>query len=217
MAILRAVPPAPTAAVSPLAGYGILLGGQTIGKGRNVILSTLHKSLKEKVPVLRRCFSGATLRPICCSSATGDYPLLADARVIYGVAPAMGHNRESHPESHFRVPAIVDALEKMELDSKSRVNEVFQLQSVKPASLEDIMLVHTKSYVTGLEKAMDKASEQGLIYIEGSGPTYATSTTFQESLVAAGVGIALVDAVVMSRSSTWMLPRSRRIHQQVLP
>ncbi|KAJ0040981.1 hypothetical protein Pint_27371 [Pistacia integerrima] len=43
---------------------------------------------------------------------------LSDARVIYSVAPAMGHNRESHPESHFRVPAIVTTLEEMELTSK---------------------------------------------------------------------------------------------------
>ncbi|CAN0877934.1 hypothetical protein LINGRAHAP2_LOCUS12178, partial [Linum grandiflorum] len=27
---------------------------------------------------------------------------LTDARVVYSVAPAMGHNQEAHPESHFR-------------------------------------------------------------------------------------------------------------------
>lgn len=46
---------------------------------------------------------------------------------------------------------------------------------------------------------MDEASDSGLIFIEGSGPTYATSTTFQDSLIAAGAGMALVDSVVMSR------------------
>ncbi|XP_049402974.1 histone deacetylase 14, chloroplastic-like isoform X2 [Solanum stenotomum] len=45
-------------------------------------------------------------------------------------------------------------------------------------------------------KAMDQASEKGLIFIDGSGPTYATATTFQESLLAAGAGISLVDSVV---------------------
>lgn len=45
-------------------------------------------------------------------------------------------------------------------------------------------------------KAMDQASEKGLIFIDGFGPTYATATTFQESLLAAGAGISLVDSVV---------------------
>ncbi|KAG0492271.1 hypothetical protein HPP92_005669 [Vanilla planifolia] len=68
-----------------------------------------------------------------------------------------------------------------------------QLQSV-----EDIVRVHAKAYVVGLEKAMSKAAEEGIIFIDGSGPTYATRTTFQESLVAAGAGISLVDFVVSS-------------------
>ncbi|KAJ9177825.1 hypothetical protein P3X46_012996 [Hevea brasiliensis] len=93
---------------------------------------------------------------------------LTNARVIYSVAPALGHNQESHPESHLRVPAIVSALEKMELTSK----------------------------------AMDQASEQGIIFIEGTGPTYATSDTFQESLVAAGAGLALVDSVVAASNNS---------------
>ncbi|XP_011031171.1 PREDICTED: histone deacetylase 14 isoform X2 [Populus euphratica] len=102
---------------------------------------------------------------ISCSYSLDKDPLiekLTDARVIYSVAPAMGHNQEAHPESYLRVPAIVSALEKAELTSK----------------------------------AMNQASEQGIIYIDGSGPTYATATTFQESLVAAGAGLTLVDSVV---------------------
>lgn len=90
----------------------------------------------------------------------------------------------------------------MELTPKVRGDEIVELPTVKPASVDDLVHVHTRAYVSGLEKAMDKASEKGIIYIEGSGPTYATATTFQESLVAAGVGMALVDSVVMFQSST---------------
>ncbi|KAG6773453.1 hypothetical protein POTOM_020731 [Populus tomentosa] len=139
---------------------------------------------------------------ISCSYSLDKDPLiekLTDARVIYSVAPAMGHNQEAHPESYLRVPAIVSALEKAELTSKFRGSEIIELQDFKPASLDDIANVHAKAYVAGLEKAMDQASEQGIIYIEGSGPTYATATTFQESLVAAGAGLALIDSVVMSQ------------------
>ncbi|KAK3419266.1 hypothetical protein EUGRSUZ_J01293 [Eucalyptus grandis] len=140
--------------------------------------------------------SPGTGGPVRCSSEAETRPRLAAARVVYGVAPAMGHNQESHPESHFRVPAIVTALQKMELTPKVRGDQIVELPTVKPASVDDLVHVHTRAYVLGLEKAMDKASEKGIIYIEGSGPTYATATTFQESLVAAGVGMALVDSVV---------------------
>ncbi|KAG6660659.1 hypothetical protein CIPAW_03G120300 [Carya illinoinensis] len=139
---------------------------------------------------------------ITCSNGIGKDPYIpsnekiSDARLIYAVAPAMGHNQESHPESHFRVPAIVNALEKMEMTPKFRGSEIIELQSFKPASVDDIASVHARAYVSGLEKAMDQASQQGIIFIDGSGPTYATATTFHESLVAAGAGIALVDSVV---------------------
>ncbi|KAK9291331.1 hypothetical protein L1049_019276 [Liquidambar formosana] len=127
---------------------------------------------------------------------------LTDAKVIYCVAPAMGHNQESHPESNFRVPAIVNALEDMDLTSKFRGAEVIELQHFRPASVDDIANVHARAYVAGLEKAMGQASEQGIIFIDGSGPTYATATTFQESLVAAGAGITLVDSVVAASKNS---------------
>ncbi|PKA54533.1 Histone deacetylase 14 [Apostasia shenzhenica] len=120
---------------------------------------------------------------------------LHDARVLYAVAPAMGHNKESHPESNLRVPAIVSALERLELTPKYRGSEVFEVQFL-PCSVDDVALVHARDYITGLDKAMSKASDEGLIFIEGSGPTYATGTTFQESLTAAGAGLSLVDKVV---------------------
>ncbi|XP_044469369.1 histone deacetylase 14-like [Mangifera indica] len=127
---------------------------------------------------------------------------LSDARVIYSVAPAMGHNQESHPESHFRVPAIVTALEEMELTSKFRGSEIIELQNFNPATVDDIASIHARAYVSGLEKAMDWASQRGIVVIEGSGPTYATATTFQESLIAAGAGIALIDSVVSTSKSS---------------
>ncbi|KAF2284446.1 hypothetical protein GH714_021918 [Hevea brasiliensis] len=127
---------------------------------------------------------------------------LTNARVIYSVAPALGHNQESHPESHRRVPAIVSALEKMELTSKFRGPEITELKNFMPASVDDIASVHAKPYIARLEQAMDQASEQGIIFIEGTGPTYATGDTFQESLVAAGAGLALVDSVVAASNNS---------------
>eukprot|EP00268_Persea_americana_P030105 TRINITY_DN29159_c1_g1_i1.p1 TRINITY_DN29159_c1_g1~~TRINITY_DN29159_c1_g1_i1.p1 ORF type:complete len:431 (-),score=92.91 TRINITY_DN29159_c1_g1_i1:267-1559(-) len=160
---------------------------------------------QNKILVLRRSFyehprlNGTS---ISCSSGKAKDPYaltsdvnLSEADILYCAAPAMGHNQESHPESNFRVPAIMNALEKMELTSKYRASEVIEIRNFRPASVEDIASVHSRAYVIGLEKAMSKASEEGIIFIEGSGPTYATATTFQESLVAAGAGISLVDSV----------------------
>ncbi|RCV35961.1 hypothetical protein SETIT_7G281200v2 [Setaria italica] len=121
---------------------------------------------------------------------------LLDARILYCTSPALGHNKEAHPESNKRVPAIVDALDKLELSPKHRGSQVLEIQNFNPASLDDVARVHSKSYITGLEKAMSKAADEGLILIEGTGPTYATETTFQESLLSAGAGITLVDSVV---------------------
>lgn len=147
-------------------------------------------------------FSERTRPSIYCSIAAENDPYVSstvqgtDAKVIYSVSPAMGHNQESHPESNFRVPAIINALEKMELSPMYRGSEIFELQNFRPASVNDIANVHSRAYVSGLEKAMDQASQQGMIFIDGSGPTYATATTFHESLLAAGAGISLVDSVV---------------------
>ncbi|KAF8404344.1 hypothetical protein HHK36_009227 [Tetracentron sinense] len=119
-----------------------------------------------------------------------------DIASVHARAYVSGLEKDSHPESNFRVPSIVSALEKMELTSKHRGSEVIELQNFSPASVDDIASVHARAYVSGLEKAMSEASEKGIIFIDGSGPTYATATTFQESLIAAGAGICLVDSVV---------------------
>ncbi|KAG2410631.1 Histone deacetylase [Vigna angularis] len=92
---------------------------------------------------------------ISCSGVRNDLPSieqLSDARVIYSVAASMGHNQEAHPESHFRVPAIVNALEEMQLSSKFRGSELIELQNFEPASVDDIASVHARAYVSGLEK-----------------------------------------------------------------
>lgn len=162
-----------------------------------------RSSISKHMRTRRRHFSreGFGYSVCCCTDAGKDSfkpfsPQLVDAKVIYTIAPAMGHNQESHPESHFRVPAIVSALEKMELTPKFRGPEVVEVINFRPASVDDITSVHASAYFSGLEKAMEQATEKGLIFIDGSGPTYATATTFDDSLIAAGAGISLVDSVV---------------------
>ncbi|XP_074308612.1 histone deacetylase 14, chloroplastic isoform X2 [Silene latifolia] len=161
--------------------------GSCIGVARN----TYFKNL-----VLKRRISISSSYNVNKEPLVPSDLQLASAKVIYSVAPAVGHNQESHPESNLRVPAIADALEQMKLTPKYRSSEIIELKNFKPASTEDVISVHESAYVLGLEQAMGKASDQGLILIEGSGPTYATSSTFQDSLIAAGAGLAVVDSVV---------------------
>ncbi|XP_060189196.1 histone deacetylase 14, chloroplastic isoform X2 [Lycium barbarum] len=131
----------------------------------------------------KKGYSSTTVRgTICCSNQQernaglpSDY-IGVSAKVIYATAPAMGHNKESHPECNSRVPAILTALEKLKLTSKFRGLDVVEVQNFRPATTDDIASVHAGPYISGLEKAMDQASEKGLIFIEGSGPTYATAT-----------------------------------------
>ncbi|MQL71115.1 hypothetical protein Taro_003491 [Colocasia esculenta] len=160
---------------------------------------------KQPMPIVK-CTSEGNEAYVASSSSKEHTSLsnilISDARIIYCTAPALGHNKESHPESSLRVPAITNALEKMELTPKFRHSDVVELKDFQPASIDDIARVHTRSYVAGLEKAMSKASEEGLIFIDESGPTYATKTTFQESLIAAGAGISLIDSVVAESKSS---------------
>lgn len=127
---------------------------------------------------------------------------LMEARVIFCAAPAMGHNQEAHPECNARVPAIVEALEQSSLTPEFRGKEVLRIETYDSASQDDVTAVHNKHYVRGLEKAMGKACEEGLIFVDSSGPTYATSTTYAESLKAAGAGMVLVDSVVAASRIT---------------
>ncbi|GFP80655.1 histone deacetylase 14 [Phtheirospermum japonicum] len=59
------------------------------------------------------CLNGPE-KNLCLPSETE----LLNGKVIYSVAPAIGHNKDSHPECNSRVPAIVFALGKMKLTSE---------------------------------------------------------------------------------------------------
>lgn len=127
---------------------------------------------------------------------------LVEARIVFCAAPAMGHTQEAHPECNARVPAVLEALQNAKLTPEFRGKEVLRIENFGSASAHDIASVHKESYVRGMEMVMEKAREEGLIFVEGSGPTYATSTTFSESLIAAGAGMALLDVVVAASSTT---------------
>ncbi|KAI5059158.1 hypothetical protein GOP47_0025477 [Adiantum capillus-veneris] len=167
------------------------------------IFSKLLSTVYKKHEVQRR-WGSSLVRNALAESPSGEYqhnllvPLqqLVEAHIVFCTESAMGHTQEAHPECNARVPAILEGLQKAKLTPEFRHKEVIKIENYDPASADDIAAVHSKSYLRGMEMAMEKACEEGLIYVEGSGPTYATSSTFSESLRAAGAGMALVDSVV---------------------
>ncbi|KAH9308598.1 hypothetical protein KI387_036509, partial [Taxus chinensis] len=80
--------------------------------------------------------------------------------------------------------------------------EVVEIKNFKSASRDDILAVHSVTYIKGLEKAMDTIGKEDLVMIDTSGPTYATITTFSDAMMAAGAGITLVDSVVAASKIT---------------
>lgn len=200
-------------------GYHIFFAGCKPSSSK-ININLFGAVLMEKLPLCKfSCFRHSKLKLKCSATVNGgsdfisrDTELgsslvpqasdLADAQVIYCAAPAMGHNQESHPECNSRVPAILDTLQKMELTPEFRGKEVIQIRNFRSASVDDIAAVHSSAYVIGLEKAMETAAHEGLIHIEGSGPTYATATTFSESMLAAGAGITVTDLVVAASKIT---------------
>jgi acetoin utilization deacetylase AcuC-like enzyme len=79
---------------------------------------------------------------------------------------------------------------------QTRGKDIVRIKDFRAASKDDIAAVHTMAYVKGLEKVMTRAEDEGIIFLDGTGPTYATPTTYHDSVLAAGAGFALVDSVV---------------------
>ncbi|CAM6048613.1 unnamed protein product [Sphagnum compactum] len=131
---------------------------------------------------------------------------LVEAKVLYCAVPAMGHNQEGHPECNARVPSILEALQKGNLTPETRGKDIVRIKDFRAASKDDIAAVHTMAYVKGLEKVMTRAEDEGIIFLDGTGPTYATPTTYHDSVLAAGAGFALVDSVVAASRETQSPP-----------
>ncbi|XP_071713763.1 histone deacetylase 14, chloroplastic-like [Rutidosis leptorrhynchoides] len=141
-----------------------------------------------------KCSCVASCEPATKTIDDGDMP-----KVMYILAPAMGHNRRYINDMNTRIRWILSALEDAKLTPEFRGSEIKQLINIRKATLEEITSVHSTSYYSFLEKTVEdaKASEDGLLEIESSKlPTYVTGSTLNDSLIAAGAGLSLVDSVV---------------------
>ncbi|XP_071711160.1 histone deacetylase 14, chloroplastic-like [Rutidosis leptorrhynchoides] len=96
-----------------------------------------------------------------------------------------------------RVPSILSALEKAKLIPEFRGSEIVQLNSSRKATLKDIQSVHYSNYLSTLKKAVEKVETSELRYPSTMKEfEEVISTSYEDSLVAAGSGLSLVDFVV---------------------
>ena len=123
---------------------------------------------------------------------TLDDATLKSAKLIYATSPALDHVREGHPESNARVPAILDALAEAHLTPGERQGELVFLEGYRAATAEEVMTVHTKNYVNGLNML---ARTRAPLDID-SAPTYVTSSSYVDATNGIGAAIGLIDAVV---------------------
>ncbi|CAI5500984.1 unnamed protein product [Closterium sp. Naga37s-1] len=125
-----------------------------------------------------------------------DPQLLRGLKLIWAAEPALGHSMEGHPETNERVVGVMKELQDSGLTEQGRPGELLHLSSFLPATPLDISAVHSPKYMRVFEQSMEAAADEGLVFLDGSGPTFATITTFSDTLSACGAGLTLIDALV---------------------
>ena len=106
----------------------------------------------------------------------------------------MDHERVGHPECNARVPAILAALDAARITARDRPGELVLLEDFAPATAEQIMEVHTKNFVQGLDILAKTRAPCDV----DTAPTYVTPGSYDAAMRGCGAAIALVDAVVAS-------------------
>ncbi|CAI5470215.1 unnamed protein product [Closterium sp. Yama58-4] len=122
--------------------------------------------------------------------------LLRGLKLIWAAEPALGHSMEGHPETNERVVGVMKELQDSGLTEQGRPGELLHLSSFLPATPLDISAVHSPKYMRAFEQSMEAAADEGLVFLDGSGPTFATITTYSDTLSACGAGLTLIDALV---------------------
>ncbi|KAK9842011.1 hypothetical protein WJX81_004193 [Elliptochloris bilobata] len=122
--------------------------------------------------------------------------------MYYAESAAPKHDNPVHPECAARGRAIVDALSVAGLTAEALPGQVARLKGFGAARLEDVCAVHSRQYVLALQAQL--ASRSSLSQLDAD--TYATPSTFDDSLRAAGAAMALVDAVVQGTSQQRAAP-----------
>ena len=101
---------------------------------------------------------------------------------IYTFVPSPGHEYPDHPERPGRLDILQPRLKSYEAE----------LVETKPARREEIAFVHNPKLISALEKVCREQAPGIIDYA----PTYVTSSSFEDALLAAGGVITCTDAVL---------------------
>ncbi|MCI5059630.1 MAG: histone deacetylase family protein [Alphaproteobacteria bacterium] len=96
-----------------------------------------------------------------------------------------------HPESPERIDTIIELLNSEEFANWPR-------GECAPATVEQIALAHSQDYIYEL---MDKAPEEGLVYLDG-GDTVLSPRSFETALLAAGTVCKAVDDIFNDKNAS---------------
>ena len=144
-------------------------------------------------PAPRPRRSSRGVRGVSASSSAGDASsssssssslspdLLLSSKLIFATSAALDHARDGHPESNARVPAILDALADADLTPAARPGELVELSGFRPASAEEVMRVHAKNFVSGLNLLCKTRAPMDL----DVSATYITSASYDAALAGA--------------------------------
>jgi acetoin utilization deacetylase AcuC-like enzyme len=115
----------------------------------------------------------------------------AKQRLGFFYDPVMQEHRppSGHPERPARIQAVMDHLERGDLSAR------LERLSFQPAGREQLERVHSRRYLDTVERIVG----QGGAYLDG-GDTVASSGSWAAATMAAGAGVAAVDAVMSSRT-----------------
>ncbi|XP_071711323.1 histone deacetylase 14, chloroplastic-like isoform X2 [Rutidosis leptorrhynchoides] len=111
----------------------------------------------------------------------------------------MDHKKDLGIKCDARVPSIMSALEKAKLTPEFRGSEILQLNSSRKATLKDIQSVYYCTHYPALlkEAVEDVKASKPLNYSWSMKEfEYVIATSYEDSLLAAGSGLSLVDFVV---------------------
>lgn len=106
---------------------------------------------------------------------------------VYAFVPSLNHLYPDHPERPARLDILQPRLSSFDAE----------LIEIKPATREEIMLVHNPKLVNSLEKIC-REDAPGII---DHAPTYITQSSFDDALLAAGGVIACARAVLNGDAS----------------
>ena len=121
----------------------------------------------------------------------------APTALVLHPACALHDTGWGHPEHQGRLPAIVSAIER---DTPALLHAVLQREA-EPASVADLLRVHTWAHVERVQAAAERAAREGEpVFLDAD--TVVSAASWEAALAAAGCAITGAELVLRGEAST---------------